>query len=59
MTARESGSYLPLGDRQACLPGGERANIRYAKFPSLTLAPLALFSLSFSKGLPLRLPFLF
>ena len=31
------GSHLPLGDRQACLPGVERANIRPAKFPYSTL----------------------
>ena len=27
------GSHLPLGDRQACLPGGERANIRPSEIP--------------------------
>ena len=27
--------HLPLEDRQACLPGVERANIRVAKFPCL------------------------
>ena len=43
--ARGSGSYLPLGDRQACLPGEERANIRSAKFPSFALAPRSSFHL--------------
>ena len=27
------GSHLPLGDRQACLPGEERANIRPSEIP--------------------------
>ena len=28
---RRMGSHLPLGDRQACLPGEERANIRHRR----------------------------
>ena len=31
------GSHLPLGDRQACLPGAERANIRQRRNPRLKL----------------------
>ena len=34
--AAELGSHSPLGDRQARLSGGERANFREAKFPCST-----------------------
>ena len=30
---QDMGSHLPLGDRQACLPGVERANIRPSEIP--------------------------
>ena len=32
------GSHLPLGDRQACLPGEERANIRPSEIPVFDIA---------------------
>ena len=52
------GSHLPLGDRQACLSGGECANIRAAKFPH-TEFDLACEWLTKTKGHPLRVSFLF